>query len=266
MKILKSILILMFFPYLSFAQTFPDLALASGLDEIKIQDNSGLKRFTELTGVISNFRSLAPASPLGIWGWNVGVEVTSLPQNTFEILGQSLDLPSYFPRFHAAKGLTPNLDAEFSLLLPRFIVGQTSLPEEIRSLAVYGAGLKYTLLREEEFPISLAARATYNRLYLSFFKSDTYGADLSLSRSVKLPIIPLRLTPYAGIGYMAINGAFKKNLIGLDTSHIHALQDYRYFGGLSTKLFIFNLTSQIDAPATFKKIDSVSFKISLEML
>ncbi|MBI2645876.1 MAG: hypothetical protein HYW85_02420 [Deltaproteobacteria bacterium] len=235
------------------------------LDEIKTQANESLKSFTERTGVVSNFRSLAPASPLGIWGWNVGVEVTSLPQNTFDILRQPFDLPSYFPRFHVVKGLTPNLDFEASLLLPRFVMGQNALPQEIRNIAVYGAGLKYALLREEEFPISLAVRATYNRLYLSFFKSDTYGADLSLSRSVKLPIIPLQLTPYAGIGYMAINGVFNKSLIGLDVSQIHTLQDYRYFVGMSTKLFIFNFTSQIDVPATFKKIDSVSFKFSLEI-
>ena len=263
MKILKPILILLLLSHVSFAQT-PVMPLSS--DDIKMLENPDLKKFTERTGAISNFRSLAPASPLGIWGFNVGVEITSLPQNTFEILGDSLSLPSYFPRLHAAKGLTPNLDGELSLLLPRFIVGQNSIPEEIRKLAVYGAGLKYTLLREEEFPISLALRATYNRLYIHFFKSDTYGADLSLSRSVKLPFIPLRLTPYAGIGYMAINGEFKQDLLGQGASKLHTLQDYRYFGGLSTRLLIFNFTSQIDVPATFKKIDSVSFKVSLEIL
>ncbi len=266
MKVLKPILILMLLSHASFAQMAPQGFTVASLDDIKTRANAELKRFTELTGTVSNFRSLAPASPLGIWGFNVGVELTSLPRNTFQIFNQPLTLPSYFPRFHAAKGLTPNLDAEISLLLPRLVLSRGALPQEIESLAVYGGGLKYTLLREEEFPISLAARATYNRLYLRFFKSDTYGADVSVSRSIKLPFIPLRLTPYTGIGYMTINGEFKKSLIGDDVSQIHNLQDYRYFGGLSTRLFIFNLTSQIDAPATFQKIDSVSFKISLEIL
>ena len=264
MKILKSILILLFLSQIGFAQTPLNFRPLS-LDDIKTQANESLKNFTERTGVVSNFRSLAPASPLGIWGFNVGVEITSLPQNTFQVFNQPLNLPSYFPRFHVAKGLTPNLDAELSLLLPRLVLSRGSLPQEIESLAVYWGGLKYTLLREEEFPISLAARATYNRLYLSFFKSDTYGADVSISRLVKLPLIPLRLTPYTGIGYMAINGEFKKSLIGDAVSQTHTLQDYRYFGGISTKLFIFNFTSQIDVPATFKKIDSVSFKLSLEI-
>ncbi|MBI3019106.1 MAG: hypothetical protein HYY61_04365 [Deltaproteobacteria bacterium] len=266
---MKSILVLLFvialWSHVSFAQTSFSNFNPMSLDEIKTRANAELKRFTELTGVVSNFRTLAPASPLGIWGFNVGVEVTSLPQNTFQIFNRPLNLPAYFPRFHAAKGLTPNLDAEISLFLPRLVLSRDALPQEIEALAVYGGGLKYTLLREEEFPISLAVRATYNRLYLSFFKSDTYGADVSVSRSVKPPLIPLRLIPYAGIGYMAINGEFKKSLIALDASQTHTLQDYRYFGGLSTKLFIFNLTSQIDAPATFKKIDSVSFKISIEI-
>lgn len=263
MKIMKSILILLFLSHLSFAQTSNFSPLS--LDDIKTRPNAALKRFTELTGVVSNFRSLAPASPLGIWGFNVGVELTSLPQNTFQIFNQPLNLPMYFPRFHAAKGLTPNLDGELSLLLPRLVMSSEALPREIEALAVYGAALKYTLLREEEFPLSLAVRATYNRLYLRFFKSDTYGADVSVSRSVKLPLIPLRLTPYAGIGYMAINGRFKKDFIGLGAIDTHSIQDYRYFGGLSTRLFIFNLTSQIDAPATLRKIDSISFKLSLEI-
>ncbi len=265
MKILKSILVLLCISQVSFAQSSPNFSFL-GLDEIKNKVNADLKRFTERTGVVSNFRSLAPASPLGIWGFNVGVELTSLSPNTFEILGQSLNLPSYFPRFHAAKGLTPNLDGEISLLVPRFIMNQnTTIPEEVKSLVVYGAGLKYTLLGEDEFPISLAARVTYNRLNLSFFKSDTYGADVSLSRAITLPIIPLRLTPYAGVGYMAINGAFKKKFIGMDAIDTHSIQDYRYFGGLSAKLFIFNVTGQIDTPATLKKIESKSFKISIEI-
>src|SRR3989338_9662548 len=214
MKIIKPILILLFLSHISFAQTSSNRFGLLGIDDIKTQVNTDLKRFTERSGVVSNFRSLAPASPLGIWGFNVGVEITSLPQNTFQVFNQPLNLPSYFPRFHVAKGLTPNLDAELSLLLPRLVLGRGALPQEIESLAVYGGGLKYTLLREEEFWISLAARATYNRLYLKFFKSDTYGADVSVSRSVKLPLIPSRFTPYTGIGYMAINGDFKKSLLG----------------------------------------------------
>ena len=190
MKILKSILVLMLvtvlWSHVSFAQIPSGSFTVASLDDIKARANVELKRFTELTGTVSNFRSLSPASPLGIWGFNVGVEITSLPQNTFQIFNQPLNLPSYFPRFHAAKGLTPNLDAELSLLLPRLVLGRGALPQEIESLAVYGGGLKYTLLREEEFWISLAARATYNRLYLKFFKSDTYGADVSVSRSVKV--------------------------------------------------------------------------------
>lgn len=231
--------------------------------------NDGVKfrEFAEMTGLVSNFKALSPANPLGIWGFKGGLELTSIPPGTFQIFSNTVDLPPFFPRLHVVKGLTPNFDAEVSILFPKLLIGFSralALPLEIKDLITYGGGLKYALFTEEEFPFSLAARITYNRLNVSFYRSDVFGADASISRSLTLPFLPLSFTPYIGAGYISIIGKFRKEKIPLGLNTDYKIQDYRYFAGLSTRFLIFNLTGQADF-ANPKRANTVSLKIGIDI-
>ncbi|HBQ20763.1 MAG: hypothetical protein A2Z91_08165 [Deltaproteobacteria bacterium GWA2_38_16] len=218
-------------------------------NELKNRVAGELRHFTEITGMASQFKPLSGASPLGIWGGNFGVELTSIPQDGFRILGQPIKTPLFFPRLHLAKGLTPNLDMELSALVSKVIESAVDLPEEAKNLQIYGGGLKYSILTDDSYPFSLAARATYTytRFNLGLFLSDTYGADISVSRSLALSAFPLSFTPYAGMGYVVINGMFRKDFLDLTkTDHSYLVQEYRYFTGMSMRLFLLNVTGEAD--------------------
>lgn len=222
-----------------------------------------LHNFTEITGMVSNFRALSPAKPLGIWGFQGGIELTSIPPETFQVFTNSIKLPPFYPRANIAKGLTPNLDFEASILVPK-LISPLSLPPELQGFITYGGGLKYAIFNELESPFSLAARATYNRLNISFFRSDTFGADLSLSRFLTVPFTSIRFAPYAGAGYVSVIGKFRKEKIPSGVGWDYKAQDYRYFAGLSTRFLIFNLTGQADF-ANPKRANTISFKIGVDI-
>lgn len=245
-----------------FGFSVPSFSLStSNISDIKDRGSYDLFRFTEVTGMTANMKPLSSAQSLGIWGANLGVEFTSIPQNAFQVFNTPLNLPAFFPRLNVAKGLTPALDLEASVLYPRILQSQINLPQEVKDLVVYGAGLKYTILDEE--PLSLAIRATYNRLNLSFFHSDTYGADLSMSRRVSLGF--MSVTPYVGAGYVSINGTFKKEIVDLlKASSTYRIEDYRYFTGASLKLFLLNITGQADF-GNPKTSNTVSVKVGLDL-
>jgi hypothetical protein len=240
---------------------------ADVITELKNRTNLELRNFTEITGMASNFKSLSPASPLGILGFDIGVELTSLPSEALQIADQPQDLPTFFPRLSFAKGITPNLDLEASALIPKLVESQFDMPEEVKNILIYGGGFKYTMLNEGLFlPVSFAVRASYTRVNLDFFNSDTYGADLSLSRKLSVPLVPVSVTPYLGAGYISINGEFDGNQLSqlLGVSNTHSIQDYRYFAGMSFKLFIFKLTGQADF-ANPKQANTYSVKLGLDI-
>lgn len=226
-----------------------------------------IKEFVLVSGWSSNFRGLSPASSLGVWGFDVGVELTSLPQNAFHLAGQDLSLPSFFPRVTLAKGITPNLDFQSSFLFPQILQGRVDLPEEIKKLIIYGGGLKYTLFHEEESWVSVAARVSYTRLYLDFFSNEVFGADASLSRSLKIPFTPFQLTPYLGGGYIGTKGEFKTTFIPFVTTGKHTAEAYRMFGGASLKLFFLDFTGQVDQSSSrrFSPIKTYSIKTSINV-
>ena len=84
------------------------------------------------------------------------------------------------------------------------------------------------------------------RLNLEFFKADIFGADASLSRSISLPLLPVTLTPYVGGGYVSSTGTFDQGFIPFVQGNEITGQSIRYFGGASLRLFIVDVTGQVD--------------------
>lgn len=215
-------------------------------DHFKNRHENELSEFVRVAGWTSQFRGLSPSRPLGAFGLDIGMELTSIPLNAFHLKGYDLRLPPVFPRLNIAKGITRNLDIEVSMLVPKILKNQLNMPGEIEGLLIWGGGLKYTLLHEAEFFASLAARVSYTRLMLDFFKSDIYGADGSLSHSFKLSSFPVILTPYGGAGYVSTLGTFDQGLIPFSPRGKQKARNYRFFGGASLKVSLLDITGEID--------------------
>jgi hypothetical protein len=255
---------------LAFSQAFsaevqlpPDYVL-----HFKGRTNLELREFIHLSALTGNIRSLSPSSPLSALGWDVGLEFTSVPQNVFQFKSGHLELPKYFPRLNFAKGLTENLDLEGSILTT-LLFGSARVPEALTRLWLYGGALKYTILNESDFWISLAGRATYARLDLPFLEEDIFGADASISRGIKvssLPALPITLTPYLGAGYVSTIAKFDQRRIPyapLDKQR--PVQGYRYFSGLSFKFSMVDFTFLAESSRHPKKLRTYSFKMSVDI-
>lgn len=253
---------------------FPIAAMALPLDHLKPYFNHfknrqqrDLTQFTRLAGWTSQFRALSPSHSLGVWGMDAGLELTSVPKNTFHFSNYDLDLPTVFPRFNIAKGITKNLDLEASLLAPKIIKTKISIPKELNEIFVYGGALKYTILPQDRFFISFASRFSYSRLRLGFFKADILGADGSLSRSLTIPFVPLTLTPYMGIGYVSTLGTFYRELSFVSRGK-QKTQNYHYFGGMSVKFYFLDITGQIDrsdSTGNSEALKTYSIKMSVDI-
>lgn len=233
-----------------------------GLLYFKNQTATELREFIFSSGWTSSIRSLSPAHPLGALGWDVGLEVTTIPQNAFPFdSGSSL----YFPRLSFSKGLTQNLDLDASIFTTE-VLSQATIPKMFQRLWLYGGGLKYTVLHESDFWVSIAGRATYTRLDLLFLQSDILGADVSLSRKVKVPYLPITLTPYVGAGYLSSISKFDQRRIPfLPGEKQKPVQGYRYFTGLSFKVLFADFTVVADFSSLPKKLESYSFKMSVDI-
>lgn len=154
---------------------------------------SAFRDLSKQVGLAVAYHPLAPAEPLGLLGFDIGVEVTAVNIDETEAFWTSVtsDLPSYlaFPKLHAQKGLPFGIDIGFVY---------SQMPSS--NIGMWGAELKWAVLKGSIATPSVALRGTYSTLFgIDNLDVTTYGADLSISKGFG------PFTPYAGIGQIAIN-------------------------------------------------------------
>ena len=201
---------------------------------------------SEQIGLAIAYRALAPAEPLGLLGFDVGVEITAVKIDKNESFWTAVnpDLPSYlgFPKLHAQKGLPFGFDVGLVY---------TKLPAS--NIGMFGGELKWAILKGTLATPALALRGSYTTLTgVETLNVSTYGADVSISKGIG-PI-----TPYAGIGEVWINSS---------TSVVppsgaladEAISATRAFVGAKLSLLLLSFAAEAD----FSKVPSYSFRIGL---
>ena len=172
-------------------------AWAAGND-IQLSGNLGREEFRVLTrqlGFAASYFPLAPAAPLGLLGFDAGVEVTTvnIAQNSsfWQKAVRDGDAPSYLaiPRVHLQKGLPFNIDVG---------VSYTSIP--LTNISIFGGEVKWAVFEGGLVAPAVAVRVSGTKLFGgSEVGLETYGADVSISKGM------LIFTPYAGIGQLYVN-------------------------------------------------------------
>lgn len=138
-------------------------------------------------GAALSYKSLSPAEPLGITGFDLGVELTSTKlQNpgVFKDAANGKNDWDQLPlaKLHAHKGLPFGID-----------VG--AFYSSVSNIKLTGAELKYALLEGGVATPAIALRGTYTTLSgVKQLDFNTKGAELSISKGFAM------LTPYAGVG------------------------------------------------------------------
>lgn len=179
-------------------------------------------------GAAVNYKSVAPAEPLGILGFDVGMEVsgTSVETTSLEEL-TSGDAPGtlYVPKLHVHKGLPFGLD------VGAFI---TSIPSS--NIEVIGGELRYAIMEGSTVTPAIAVRGTYSQLSgVDDFDLNTTGLELSISKGF------LMLTPYAGIGTVRYQGDTTVSGLNKET-----ITEKKYFLGLNFSLGLVNFAAETE--------------------
>ena len=161
---------------------------ANNIDSLGSLAQSEFRLLSEDLGAALSYKALAPAEPLGITGFDVGVEVTATSlehSNIFDkaTTGSGLStLP--VAKLHVHKGLPFNID------VGGFI---SSVPST--NIKLMGAELRYAFIEGGVALPAVAVRGTYTRLSgVDELDLNTRSLELTASKGFAM------LTPYAGVG------------------------------------------------------------------
>lgn len=161
---------------------------ANNIDQISALAQTEFRNLSEDLGSALSYKAVAPAEPLGITGFDVGIEVSSTSlqnKSAFDLACSGCGISNLvIPKLHAHKGLPLNLDVGLMY---------TSVPNS--NIKLTGVELRYAFIEGGVAVPAVAVRGTYTKLggvdQLSF---DTRGLELTVSKGFAM------VTPYAGVG------------------------------------------------------------------
>jgi len=199
--------------------------------------------FSEQLGLALAYRALAPAEPLGLLGFDVGVEITASKIDRNESFWTKVmpsTPPGYlpFPKLHAQKGLPFGIDVGLVY---------TKLPSS--NIGMVGGEIKWAILKGTLATPALAIRGSYTTLTgVDQLDLSTYGADVSVSKGIAF------VTPYLGVGQVWIKSS--TDAVPLQDESISAT---RTFVGAKLSLLLLSFAAEVD----FSKVPSYSFRAGL---
>ncbi|MDD2539834.1 MAG: hypothetical protein PHH28_02175 [Desulfuromonadaceae bacterium] len=216
--------------------------LAADINFTRGIDQSSFKSLSKEAGAALAYRNMAPAAPLGITGFDIGLEVSAIDissNSNYWNAAFNNEAPSYLviPKIRARKGLPFGID-----------VGAMYSYVPDSNIKFYGVELSKSVLDGTMATPALGVRATYTNLAgVDDLSLQTYGIDASVSK------VFLFITPYAGAGMLWINSDAKGNLksktlseLGIDLKS-ETISVPRVFGGIKVTPFpLLGITGEVE--------------------
>ena len=204
---------------------------AANLDTIGNLTQPQFKSFSEDMSSAVSYKPVTPAEPLGILGFDVGLEVTDTElQNpalwTSATNGAFTSNSLVLPKLHMFIGLPLNFD-----------VGAFYSEAPNADIKLYGGELRYAIMEGGAASPAVAVRGSYTRVsgvdQLSF---ETKGLDVSISKGLAM------FTPYAGLGMVWSDSTPN----GIPTLTKESFSQTKYFVGCNLKILLVNLALEYD--------------------
>jgi len=180
---------------LAFGASAPVWAAGNDIQLSGTLTREDFKDLTRQLGFAASYFPLAPAAPLGILGFDAGVEGTAVRisqhSNFWQRTVRDGNPPEYLvvPRLHLQKGMPFNMDIGASY---------TSVPAT--DISIIGGEIKWAVLEGGTVTPAVALRLSGTKLFGgSEVHLETYSADLSISKGFFF------LIPYAGVGELLVN-------------------------------------------------------------
>lgn len=163
---------------------FAQPVLAANINLANFSAQSDFKAFSEDLGSALSYKAVTPPVPLGITGFDLGLEVTSTKmRNLAQATGSSLT-NLIVPKLHVYKGLPLNID-----------IGAFYSPVTNTNIKLYGGELRYAILEGGMALPAVGIRGAVTKLSgVSQLALSTKSLDISVSKGFAM------FTPYAGIG------------------------------------------------------------------
>ncbi len=200
------------------------------------------RNLAEDLGSALSYKAVSPAAPLGITGFDMGIEVTQTHMAKSSQLWSTItggggavsDL--YVPKLHIAKGLPFGIDiAAFYSKVPT------------TNISLYGAELKYAIVDGGLVTPSIAIRGAFTKLNgVSVLSLDTKSLDLSISKGFAM------FTPYAGVGQVWTNATPN----GVPTLTGESFSQNKVFLGANLNLLVTNLAVEYDKTGSAKSLSA----------
>jgi hypothetical protein len=205
-------------------------ALADKIDQLQNASQAEFRLLSEDLGAALSFKPLAPAEPLGITGFDIGVAATATSLEHSAVLKKVTSSSGFstavVPSLHVTKGLPFGIDVgAIYMMVPKIEV------------TLWGLHAKYAILDGGIGTPALAVRGSYTRVSgIDQLDFDTKGLDLSLSKGIA------NLTPYVGVGTVWVTST-PKNAGPLTEEKFNQT---KVFGGLNVSLALLNMAFEVD--------------------
>ncbi|MHB8534418.1 MAG: hypothetical protein ACYDBW_03120 [Sulfuricaulis sp.] len=161
---------------------------ATNIDQLNQLIQQQFRLLSEDLSAVTSYKGVIPATPLGLTGFDIGVEVTGtkLAHRDAWQLATSGTVPStvYVPKLHVDKGLPFGID-----------VGAfySSVPSS--NIRLWGGEIRYAILQGGVAQPALGLRGSYSKLTgVNQLNFHTTGLELLISKGLTI------FTPYAGVG------------------------------------------------------------------
>ncbi len=215
------------------------LALAGGaqaandLDSINQLAQDNFRKLSEDLGSSLSYKAVSPGEPLGILGFDIGVEVSSTSlqyKDAFNAACGNCGAGSLvIPKLHAHKGLPFNLDVGLMY---------SAVPDS--NISLTGMEVRYAIVEGGVALPAVAVRGTYSKMSgVDQLDFSTTGVELTISKGFVM------FTPYGGVGQNWVTSA--ANVPGL----FGQLQDEeftqnKYYVGVNMNLGLMNFDFEVD--------------------
>jgi len=204
------------------------------IDDIGSLSQAQFKPFSrDLVSALS-YKSITPAEPLGITGFDVGVGVSVMQTDTDLPWGIALGTEKSYltvPRISLQKGLPFDVDVGgFYATIPG------------TGIQFFGAEVKYALVEGNVALPAIAIRAATTKLTgLEQLDLDTRSLELTVSKGL------LNFTPYAGMGKVWGEVTPQKSaLSGIAPLSKESPDMVRVFAGLNFSVFLGSLAIEVE--------------------
>lgn len=211
---------------LALAATLP--LHASDLPFIQSVTQSEFRGISEDLGAAFSYKGVTPATPLGVLGFDVGVEVTDTKlenSSFFRRAGADGESHLMIPKVHVHKGLFGGLD------IGAFVGGASEI-----NATLYGAELRYALLDDGLATPAVGVRLSGTKASgLGDLDVSTGALDLTISKKFTA------ITPYAGAGTVRVQSRVRGSPLAEER-----FNKGRLFAGVNVNLLAANLAVEAE--------------------